>query len=260
MVHESLVSRNILCSTEIGGRKDLAIGLNLDLVTRTDPRFPGSIGKLTSLRGTSIRELVGSIIEGNKDSGTGSVDGNKGSNLITSGSSDESSGLGPDSNHGSDGPVVIDDGGSIEGVPAYGELSFSLFIGVAYLGVFLGGSLADERGVLAWVPHEVISDDINRKLSISESITTSLNSNKSSPQSLGNISTSREHISNDSPNLDIRALGSEDIFKGIVIVLLLGGGVEGSGGSSVFSLSVQGGGGCYGAEGGGGEGSSAADE
>jgi len=255
VVNELLVSRNVLCSTKVSRGEDLAVRGDLDVTAGADPWFPGSIRKLTSLRGTSVRELVGSIIKSNKNSGTGSVDSNEGGNLVTSSSSDKSGGLGPDSDHGSYCPVVVNDGRSIKRVPAYGELSVSLLVGVTNLRVLLGSSLADDGGVLARFPHKVVSDNIYRKLSISEGIGRSLNGNKSGSQSLGDISTGFEHVLDDSLDLVILAFRAKDIIKRSVTVLLLSGGVERSGGSSVFSKQLSGGG-CW-ANSGGGKGSSA---
>jgi sedoheptulose-bisphosphatase len=110
VVNELLVSWNILCSTKIGRREDLGIFADLDLVLGADPRFPGSVRKLASFRGASIGEFVGTIVKGNQDSGTGSVKGNKRGDLVTSLGSQKTSGLGPDSHHGTNGPVVVNNG------------------------------------------------------------------------------------------------------------------------------------------------------
>mmetsp|Transcript_3255 Transcript_3255/g.6095 ORF Transcript_3255/g.6095 Transcript_3255/m.6095 type:complete len:285 (-) Transcript_3255:175-1029(-) len=144
VVNELLVSWNILCCTEIGGGKDLAVRLDLDVGTGADPGFPSSIGKLTSFGSTSIGELIGSIIKSDENGSTRSINRHEGGYLITSSCSKKSSRLWPDSNHSSYSPVVIHNGGSIKRIPADGELSFSLFISIANFGVFLRGSLAND--------------------------------------------------------------------------------------------------------------------
>ena len=84
---------------------------------------------------------------------------------------------------------------------------------------------------------------IDRELSISEGVFASLNSNESSSQSLGNVSTCIKHILDDSLDLIVRALCVKNLIKRCIRVLLLGGGVKRSGRSSVFSEQL-GGGGC----------------
>ena len=164
MVDELLVSRKVLGGTEVGGGKDLAVGADLDVLARADPRLPGSVGKLASLGGAAVSELVGSVVKGDKDGRPGSVEGNKGGDLVAAGGSNETSLLGPDSHHGSDGPVVVNDGGSIQGVPAHGELSVAALVNIADDGVLLGGTLTDDGGLLDGLPDEVVGNDLLREL------------------------------------------------------------------------------------------------
>jgi hypothetical protein len=259
VINKLLVSRYILSGTKIGRGEDLAVRLDLDVVTRADPRFPGSIRKLTSFRSTSVRELVGSIVECHKNSGTGPIDGNKRSYLVTSGSSNQSSLLGPNSNHGSYSPVVVNNGRSIKGIPTNSKLSTSLLVSVTNLRIFLRSSLANHGRVLASLPHEIISNYIDRKLSITKGIGASFNSHKGSPQGLCDISTCIKHIFDNSTGLLISALCVKHLIERVIRILLLSISVKGSGRGSILSVKLSRLGG-YWTKSGRREGSSTADE
>mmetsp|Transcript_18777 Transcript_18777/g.24382 ORF Transcript_18777/g.24382 Transcript_18777/m.24382 type:complete len:390 (-) Transcript_18777:51-1220(-) len=239
VVNQLLVSRNVLGSTQVRRSEDLAVLGNLDTSTGANPRFPGSIGELTSLRGTSVSELISSIIKCNKNGGTRSVKCNKRGLLVASSGTNESSFLTPDSNHGSNSPVVINNGGSIKGIPAYSVFSFSTFVSVTDLWVLFTGTLTDYRGVLACLPHEVISDNIYTQLGISEGVGTSLNGYKSSTKGLGNVSTGVKHVLDHSLKLIVSALLIQDIIQRGITVLLLSGSVETGATSTILSISTK---------------------
>ena len=102
---------------------------------------------------------------------------------------------------------------------------------------------------------------INTELGITKGVGASLNSNKSRTESLRNVGADIEHVLDHGADLIVTALLGKDIVKTFVAILLLGRGVEGSGGGSVLALSEQDGaagltseGRGSGAEGGGGSG------
>jgi len=238
VVNKLLVSGDILGGTQVGRGEDLAVFGDYDLALGADPWFPGSVRKLASFRGTSVGEFVGTIIKGNQDSGTRSVKSNKGGDLVTSLSSQKTSALRPDSHHGTDGPVVVNNGGSIQRIPADGEFTFATLIDVTDNRVFLGGTLSDDTRLLDGFPDESIGNHVNRKLCVSEFVGGVFDGDKSSSKGLGDVSTDIQHINDDLLDLLILALLLQDIVQTGVRVLLFVGGVERSRRGTVFSVEL----------------------
>ena len=140
VVHQFFVSSNILRRPQISGEENLGFLLDLNVVSAADPGVEYAVIELTSIRGTSVARFIKC---------------HKGRHLTPSSCTDESSGLGPDTDDGANGPVVIDNGGSVEGVSAYGELSLLFLVGIANFRILLRGALPNDRGSFAGVPHEL---------------------------------------------------------------------------------------------------------
>ena len=79
---------------------------------------------------------------------------------------------------------------------------------------------------------------IDGKLGVSEFVGGVLDSDESSSKSLGNVGADIQHINNNLSDLLVLALFLQDVVQTGIGVLLLGGGVEGGGGSSVFSVKL----------------------
>jgi hypothetical protein len=95
--------------------EDARVGVDLDLLAGADPRLEGAVGELASVGGASVGELVDAVVEAHEHGGARAVDGDERGDLITSGRADHAvvaraRFFGPDADHGSDGPVVVDDG------------------------------------------------------------------------------------------------------------------------------------------------------
>ena len=140
VVHQFFVSRNLLRRPQISGEENLGFLPDLDVVPAADPGVEFAVIELTSIRSTSVARFIKC---------------HEGRHLTPSGCIDESSGLGLDTADGADSPVFIDNGGSVEGVPAYGELSLLFLVGIANFRILLQGALPKDRGSFAGVPHEL---------------------------------------------------------------------------------------------------------
>mmetsp|Transcript_14119 Transcript_14119/g.39008 ORF Transcript_14119/g.39008 Transcript_14119/m.39008 type:complete len:350 (-) Transcript_14119:284-1333(-) len=203
MVNQLLVSGQVLGGTQVGRGKDLAVRADFDLASGADPWLKCSIRKLASLGSASIAEFVSSIIKGNQNSGTGSVKSNQRSHLVTSLGANQTSALGPDSHHGPDGPVIVNDGRPIQRIPAHSEFSIATFINIAHDRILFGSTLTDDLGGLDGVPNEVVSNDVNRKLCVTEVIHAAFDSNKSSAKGFCDFGTDIKHVLDDLLDLTI---------------------------------------------------------
>merc|ERR1719469_957189 len=101
--------------------------------------------------------------------------------LVGTGCADQTGFLTPDSDHCSYCPVIVDNGGTIEWVPAYCVFCFLVFTYKTNYRVFFRCTLTDDWRFFACLPHQIISNYINTKLGITKSVFTSFNSDQSSP-------------------------------------------------------------------------------
>mmetsp|Transcript_15270 Transcript_15270/g.41016 ORF Transcript_15270/g.41016 Transcript_15270/m.41016 type:complete len:278 (-) Transcript_15270:526-1359(-) len=99
VVEEALVAGEVLGRAHVGGREDLGVLADLDLGAGRDP-----------LVALTESELVGAVIECDKDGSAGAIEGNEGGDLVTASRAQKASLLAPDADHGANSPVVVHDG------------------------------------------------------------------------------------------------------------------------------------------------------
>mmetsp|Transcript_37777 Transcript_37777/g.90359 ORF Transcript_37777/g.90359 Transcript_37777/m.90359 type:complete len:277 (-) Transcript_37777:507-1337(-) len=157
MLDQIVVALHFLSCSHIGRCKDLAVWLDLNLVTRADP-----------LVAISQRELVDTIIQGYEDCRAGAIQCHKAHHLVSAGCTNQSCGLVPHAHNGPYGPVVVHNRAAVKRIPAKNVLA--ILVRLHNLGLFLRRSLVDKLRGLGEVPQEVVSDDIDRELSIPEGI------------------------------------------------------------------------------------------
>mmetsp|Transcript_9052 Transcript_9052/g.30179 ORF Transcript_9052/g.30179 Transcript_9052/m.30179 type:complete len:371 (-) Transcript_9052:149-1261(-) len=215
VLHKGIVSSVLLAAAQVGRREDLRVLLDLDLLAGGDPLVASSAG-----------ELVHTIIASDEGGGPGSVEHDDGSNLVTAGGAEHASLLVPDADHGSYGPVVVNDGRSIKGVPADGEATVG--VGLNENRLLLGSSLLDNLGGLGSIPHDVVGDHINAELNVAEDGVLSVsNSNEVDAESFGDLNSSIQHLPGNLANSLVLHLLVEHFIQGSIAVLGLGAGVEG---------------------------------
>jgi hypothetical protein len=225
-----------LPGAHVGGREDARVGVDLDLLAAADPGLERAVGELAPIRGAPVGELVHAVVQTDEHGGPGAVQRDECGDLVAAGGADEAiragAGLlGPDADHGADGPVVVHDGRAVQGVPAHGEPP----VGVAglHLGLLLGRAPRDHRGGLHGVPHDLVGNDVHGELRVAEGVGGALDGDERGAERLGDVRAGVELLLDHGLDLGVRALGVEHGVEGIVRFLLLRGGVEGGAGGAV---------------------------
>mmetsp|Transcript_14116 Transcript_14116/g.32575 ORF Transcript_14116/g.32575 Transcript_14116/m.32575 type:complete len:356 (+) Transcript_14116:1276-2343(+) len=228
VLDKSIVASILLAATQVGRGEDLGVLLDLDLLARCDPLVASSTG-----------ELVHAVIASHEGGGSRSIEDDNGGDLVTASSTEHSSLLVPDTDHGSNSPVVVNDGRAIERIPADGEATVG--VGLYEDRLLLRRSLLDNLGGLCSIPHDVVGDNVHAKLDVTEHRVLSIgNSDEVNAKSLGNLDSSVQHLAGNLANSFIAHLLVKNLIQAGISVLGLGASVErGVGGSKSLWLRVS---------------------
>eukprot|EP00982_Pelagococcus_subviridis_P004431 29185-Pelagococcus_subviridis.AAC.2 len=222
--------------------EDLAVLVDLDLLPGADPRLEGAVRELAPVGGAPVGELVHAVVEADENRRARAVDGDECRDLVAPGRADESvrAGAGllrPDPDHRADGPVVVDDRGPVERVPAHREAAVR--VARLHLGLLLGRAPGDDRGGLDRVPHDLVRDDVHGQLRVAERVRGALDGDERGAERLGDVGARVELLADHRLHLLVLALGAEDGVEGVVRLLLLRGGVEGRPGGAVLAAALD---------------------
>mmetsp|Transcript_21266 Transcript_21266/g.43738 ORF Transcript_21266/g.43738 Transcript_21266/m.43738 type:complete len:256 (-) Transcript_21266:6-773(-) len=221
MVNQLGVSRQILGASEVCRRKDFRIFFDLDVGSGADPGRVAPIGMGGIGDGSAVGKLVDAVVQSHQNGRSGTIQGNQRGDLVSSGGSDQTRFLWPNPNHGAHGPVVVNDGGTIQGIPTNSEFALlTLAIDVVDNWIFFGGSLADDVRFLTGLPHEFVRNNIHAQLRISKHIGASFHRHKIHSEGVRNICTHIHHVLDNLLNYLIGTFGSEDLRKSRVGVFL----------------------------------------
>mmetsp|Transcript_22581 Transcript_22581/g.55772 ORF Transcript_22581/g.55772 Transcript_22581/m.55772 type:complete len:364 (-) Transcript_22581:126-1217(-) len=240
-VHQRLVARHLLPGAHVGRTEDLGVRLDLDLLAGADPGLERAVGQLAPLGRAAVAELVHAVVQRHQHGGAGAVQGDERRDLVAPRGAQQAvlavAGLlAPHADHGAHGPVVVHDGGPVEGVPAHGEPP----LGVARLdvGLLLGRAPRHHGGRPHGVPHDVVSDDVHGELRVPEGVLAALHGDQRRAQRLRDVRARVQLLLDHGAHLQVLALLVEHEVQGVIGLLLLGGGVEGGAGRAVLAAAA----------------------
>ena len=224
VVQQLLVAFGVLRGAHVRRREDLGGFVDLNVHAGADPRLEGAVRKLATLRRAAVGEFVDAVVEGDDDGGTRTVKRDERRALVAAGGTEQTVGASPggrvpDTDDGTDGPVVVDDGGAVERVPAHGVLAVR--VALHNFRLFFGRTVRHSFRALHAIPHEVIRDHVHGKLRVTKGVRAPLHGDERRAQRLGDIRAAIEHLDNHLAQLFVRAVLTQDVFKARVRVLLL---------------------------------------
>ena len=130
-----------------------------------------------------------------------------------------------------DGPVVVDDRGPIQRIPA--DRVLALRVALDDLGLLLARAVGDNFRALGHLPHDLVGDDVHRKLRVAERVRRALDRDERRPQGFRDLAARIQHLDDDLAHALIFTFRVEDLVQRIVGVLLLRRRVEGRAGRAI---------------------------
>jgi len=230
VIEQVLVTLGVLRGAHVGRGEDLGRFVDRNLRAGANPRFKGTVRKLATLRRATIGEFIDAVVEGDNDSRTRAVKRDERRALVATGGTDQTirasarSGV-PDTNNRTDSPVVVDDGGAVERVPAHRVLT--LRVALHDDRFFFRRAIGNRLGRLDAIPHQVIRDDIDGQLRVTKRVGRTFHGDERRAQRFGDIRAALEHFNDNLAQLFICAVAFQNVLKARVRILLLGRGVEG---------------------------------
>ena len=94
-----------------------------------------------------------------------------------------------------DGPVVVDDRGPVEGVPA--DRVLALGVALDDLGLLLARAVGDDFRALGHLPHDLIRNNVDRKLRVAERVRRALDRDERRPQGFRDLAARIQHLDDD---------------------------------------------------------------